>query len=840
MLWNIIPVAGKARNVLGLTGEIGFNRRAWKGASIMKFTFGWLREHLETTKTLDEIVVALTALGLEVDAVEDQAKLYAPFFVAAVEKADKHPDADRLKVLTVDTGKGKVQVVCGAPNARAGMKGVFAPEGSYIPGTDTVLKKGNIRGVDSCGMMVSEREMALSDAHEGIIEIAGDVPIGTPFAEIYGLSDPVIEIGLTPNRADCAGIRGIARDLAAAGHGTLKPVSHATPTKGIFTSPIGINLAFDSTTSHYCPLFLGRLIRGVKNHPSPKDLHDKLSAVGQKPISALVDITNYMTLGLNRPLHVFDADKIKGHLHVRASKKGESFVALNGKTYTLDDGMVVVCDDSGVLALGGVIGGESTAVSDTTTNVYIESAFFDPLRTARTGRALQIDSDARYRFERGIDPAFTVDGMDIATNLVMTLCGGEASEIVTAGAVPQWQRRIDFDPDSVEKLAGYAVPVEQQITILNALGFNVQKNGSMLSVQPPSWRGDVEGRTDLVEEIIRVIGLDRMPSISVPKQGPMTQSAETTAVTRSRRARTILAGRGLDECITWSFMDHNLAEKFGANDCGKAAALTLANPISSELDFMRPSILPNLIAAAARNADRGYPDAALFEVGPVFETPKVTGQRLCAAGIRSGIWLERHWSTRDTNRPVDAYDAKADALAVLAAAGLPAEAGQITRDAPPWYHPGRSGIIRLGTNILARFGEIHPQILEDMKITFPVAGFEVFLDAIPQPRNKGTTRSLLHLSPLQPLSRDFAFIVDAGIEADTLLRAARGADKTLIADARIFDVYQGKGVEAGKKSVAIAVTLEPREKTLTDKEIEDICTRIINSVTTKTGGQLRA
>lgn len=806
----------------------------------MKFTFNWLKEHLDTGKSLDEIVNALTALGLEVDGVEDRARTYAPFFVAYVEKAEKHPGADRLKVLTVDTGKEKMQVVCGAPNARAGMKGIFAPEGSYIPGTDMVLKKGNIRGVDSCGMMVSEREMALSDAHEGIIEIAGDAPVGTPFAEIYGLNDAVIEIGLTPNRADCAGIRGIARDLAAAGHGTLKPLMNAGPVRGTYKSPIGVDLKFDAGTALHCPLFLGRMIRGVKNGPSPKCSLDKLKAVGQKPISILVDITNYMTLDLNRPLHVFDADKIRGNIHVRASKKGESFVALNGKTYVLEDGMTVVCDDSGILGLGGIIGGESTAVSETTTNVYIEAAYFDPLRTARTGRALQIDSDARYRFERGVDPAFTITGMDIATNLILELCGGEAGEVVTAGAVPAWQRRIDFDPSSVEKLAGYAVPVEQQIAILTDLGFGVDKSGSLLSVQPPSWRGDIEGRADLVEEIIRVIGLDHMPSLSVPKQSAVTQNAETPAVTRSRRARTTLAERGLNECVTWSFMDHELAEKFGAGDRQKAGALTLANPISSELDFMRPSILPNLIAAASRNADRGYPDAALFEVGPVFESPKATGQRLCAAGVRSGAWLGRHWSGKETSRMVDAYDAKSDALAALEAAGLPRGAGQITRDAPSWYHPGRSGVIRLGTNILARFGEIHPQILEDMKIAFPVAGFEVFLDAVPQAKNKGTTRPLLQLSPLQPLSRDFAFIVDAGVEADALLRAAKSAHKTLISDARVFDVYQGKGVDAGKKSVAIAVTLQPQDKTLTDKEIEDICAQIVNNVTAKTGGQLRA
>lgn len=806
----------------------------------MKFTFGWLKEHLDTTKTLDEIVTALTALGLEVDGVEDRAKLYAPFFAASVEKAEKHPGADRLKVLTVDTGKGKVQVVCGAPNARAGMKGIFAPEGSYIPGTGIVLKKGNIRGVDSCGMMVSEREMALSDAHEGIIEIADDVAIGTPFADLYGLNDAVIEIGLTPNRGDCAGVRGIARDLAAAGHGRLKPLKYAQPVTGAFKNPVNVELKFAAEDRHHCPLFLGRLIRGVKNGASDESIQGKLKAVGQKPISALVDITNYMTLDLNRPLHVFDADKIKGSLHVRGARKGETLKALNGKDYTLDDGMVVICDDSGVLALGGIMGGESTAVSETTTNVYIEAAYFDPLRTARTARALQIESDARYRFERGIDPEFTVQGMEYATALIQALCGGEASDVVTAGSMPEWRRAIDFDPASVEKLAGYAVPADRQAAILSALGFAVEKSGKTLSVQPPSWRSDIEGRADLVEEIIRVVGLDTMPSVSVPKLSAVTRSAETVSITRARRARTALAGRGLSECVTWSFMDHHLAALFTTADAKTRAALTIANPISSELDFMRPSILPNLIAAAARNTDRGYADCALCEVGPVFETQKVNGQRLCAAGIRTGMFLGRHWSSRETARPVDAFDAKADVLAVLAACGGPAQP-QISRDAPSWYHPGRSGVMRLGANVLARFGEIHPAILEQMKITFPVTAFEVFLDALPQARKKGdTARPLLALSAFQPLSRDFAFIIDAGVEADAVIRAARGADKNLIAGIDVFDVYQGKGVDPDKKSVAIAVTLQPQDRTLTDAEIEAVSAKIIDAVAAKTGGKLRA
>jgi phenylalanyl-tRNA synthetase beta chain len=804
----------------------------------MKLTLNWLKQHLETQASLDEILLGLTALGLEVDGVEDRAKVFAPFFVAQVVSAEKHPDADRLRVCIVDTGSENLQVVCGAPNARAGMKAVFAPAGSVIPGTGITLKKGVIRGQESNGMLVSEREMGLSDEHEGIIDVAADVPVGTPFAKLYRLDDPVIEIGLTPNRADCAGIRGIARDLAAAGFGTLKPLNTES-VKGGIKNPVGVSLKFNGDTANACPLFLGRYIKGVKNGPSPEWLQDRLRAIGLRPISVLVDITNYITFDLCRPLHVFDADKLKGDIHVRLSKKGEIFEALNGKSYTLDDGMTVVCDESGVLGLGGIVGGTSTGTADDTKNVYVEAAYFDPWRTAKTGRALQIDSDARYRFDRGIDPDFTPDGMEIATRLILDLCGGEASDVVTAGAIPDWKRKIDHDPAYVQKLAGLGIAEAQQEKILSALGFTITK-GKTWVVQPPSWRGDIAGKPDLVEEIVRVHGYDKIPAVSVPKMTAVTRSAETPSMTRARQARTILATRGLDESVTWSFMDRKLAEKFGTNDKQNAPALTIANPISSELDFMRPSILPNLIQAVGRNHDRGYPATAICEVGPVFESHKINGQRLCAAGVRSLSFGPRHWSDKSTARPVDAFDAKADVMAVLQACGGPSQV-QITRDAPSWYHPGRSGVMRLGATVLARFGEIHPAILEDMKITGPVAGFEVFLDALPQAKKKaGDARPLLQLSDLQPISRDFAFIVDAGVEADAVIRAARMAHKSLITAIEVFDVYQGKGVEPGKKSIAIAVSLQPQDKTLTDAEIESLSKDIVNNVTAKTGAQLRS
>ncbi len=804
----------------------------------MKLTLNWLKQHLDTRSSLDEIVIGLTALGLEVDGVEDRAKVFAPFFVAHVVSAEKHPDADRLRVCMVDTGTEKLQVVCGAPNARAGMKAVFAPAGSVIPGTGITLKKGVIRGQESNGMLVSEREMGLSDEHEGIIDVAADVPVGTPFAQLYRLDDPVIEIGLTPNRADCAGIRGIARDLAAAGFGTLKPLN-TEPVKGSFKNPVGVSLKFDSGTANACPLFLGRYIRGVKSGPSPQWLQDRLRAIGLRPISALVDITNYITFDLCRPLHVFDADRLKGDIHVRLSKKGESFEALNGKSYTLEDGMTVVCDESGVLGLGGIVGGTSTGTAEGTANVYVEAAYFDPWRTAKTGRALQIDSDARYRFDRGIDPAFTPDGMEIATRMILEICGGEASDVVTAGSVPDWKRNIDHDPAYVKKLAGMDVAEAEQEKILTALGFTIAK-GKTWTVQPPAWRGDIAGKPDLVEEIVRVNGYDKIPAVSVPKMTAVTRSAETPSMTRARQARTVLATRGLDESVTWSFMDRALAEKFSTADEKQKAALTIANPISSELDFMRPSILPNLIQAVGRNHDRGYPSTAICEVGPVFESHKIDGQRLCAAGVRSLSSGPRHWSDKSTSRPVDAFDAKADALAVLQACGGPAQA-QITRDAPSWYHPGRSGVMRLGATVLARFGEIHPALLEEMKVAGPVVAFEIFLDAIPQPKKKtGDARPLLQLSAFQPVSRDFAFIVDAGVESDAVIRAARAAHKTLITDVAVFDVYQGKGVDPDKKSIAIAVSLQPQDKTLTDAEIDSLSKDIVNNVIAKTGAQLRS
>lgn len=802
----------------------------------MKFTLNWLKKHLDTQASLEQICEKLTALGLELDDLNDRAATYAPFKVAYVEKAEKHPDADRLKVCTVRTAEGTEQVVCGAPNAREGMKGIFAPEGSYIPGSDIVLKKGVIRGVESCGMLVSEAEMALSEEHDGIIEVDEGIEIGTPFAQLYGLDDPVITIDLTPNRVDCAGVRGIARDLAAAGLGTLKPLADSK-VDGAFKSPVNVRIEDNDG----CKLFLGRTIRGVKNGPSPEWMCQLLKSVGLRPISALVDITNFLSLDLCRPLHVYDIAKLSGDIVVREAKKGEQFDALNDKSYTAQGGEVAITDQSGVIGFGGIVGGESTGCTEESTDIFLECAYFNPLRIAKTGRLHGIESDARYRFERGIDPAFTYAGMEIATRLILEICGGEASEVVESGTLPDWQKTVDYDPAIVKNLIGMDVAPDKQKQILSDLGFKVSAQGTKLSVAVPPWRGDIwdadtDGRADLAEEIMRVVGLDDLPSVSVRADSAVVQPAETALLSRVRQARNALASRGLHECVTWSFMNKELAARFGSNDNG----LTLSNPISAEIDQMRPSILPNLIAAAAANQARGFGNAALCEVGPVFRSSKADGQDMMAAGIRSGANAQRSWSDNNAARSVDVYDAKADALAALEACGAPAANAQIRKGASEYFHPGRSGVLALGKNILAQFGEIHPAILEEMDIKFPVVAFEVFLQNIPEPKRKsGTEKPFLQLAALQPLSRDFAFVVDESTASEDIVRAAKSADKKMIADAYIFDVYAGKGVEEGKKSLALNVIIQPQDKTLTDEEIEAISQDIIGAVNAKTGGVLR-
>ena len=798
----------------------------------MKFTLSWLQYYLDTSASLEQISDTLTAIGLEVEEILDNASKYAPFTVAYVEAAEKHPDADKLQVCTVKTKDGTHQVVCGAPNARAGMKGIFAPEGTYIPGLDVTLKKAKIRGVESCGMLVSEKEMELSDEHQGIIEVDESYDIGTPMAEVFGLDDPVIDIALTPNRADCAGVYGIARDLAAAGLGSLRPLD-IEAVDGDFKSSIGVKI--EDTKG--CPKFIGRTIKGVKNGESPAWMQKQLKAVGLRPISALVDITNYITIAHARPLHAYDADKLKGDVVVGCAKGGENLESLNDKSYELVADAVTINDDSGVIGLGGIVGGTSTGVDENTTNVFLECAYFEPTRIARTGRDLSVSSDARYRFERGVDPAAMDDAMTLFTNLVTEICGGEASEVVVAGETPKWQREIDYDPTYLKQLIGLEVSADRQRQILEDLGFHVSVEDTF-TIHPPSWRGDVFGRADIAEEVIRIIGFDDIPSISVHAESATPASSETPLFTKSAAARKALTARGLQECVTWSFLSRDESCAFGAND-NALKALTLKNAISSEMDVMRPSILPNLIAAAGRNAAHGNSDVAFCEIGPVFENAKPEGQSILAAGIRAGNNAARNWADENAARGVDLYDAKADVLAALEACGMPQNAGQITRDASEYFHPGRSGAIRLGKNIIAQFGEIHPAVLEELDVKGPVVGFEVFLENIPAGKQKGTEKAFLNLPLLQALTRDFAFIVDEDVAAKDIIKSAMAADKKLIFDAEIFDVYQGKGVESGKKSVALSVTIQPQQESLKDDQIEAIMNAIIDMVAQKTNGVLR-
>jgi phenylalanyl-tRNA synthetase beta chain len=800
----------------------------------VKVALSWLKDHLETAASAAELGERLTMLGLEVERIEDPGKALAGFVVARIVEAHRHPNADKLKVCIVDTGEGHVQVVCGAPNARSGMKAVFAAAGSYIPGTDMTLKRATIRGVESNGMLLSPREMGLSDEHEGILELAEDAPVGRPAVDALGGFDPVLDVAITPNRGDCLGVRGIARELAAAGCGTLKPLP-ATPVPGLFVSPVGVVREFSEATADACPYFVGRTIRNVRNGESPEWLQRKLIAIGLRPISALVDITNYLTFDVCRPLHVFDADKVRGNLHVRLARPGERLAALNGRTYELDGEMTVIADDEEAEALGGVIGGERTACTETTTTVFLESALFDPLRTAATGRKLAIQSDARYRFERGVDPSFLTDGIELATRLVLDLCGGEPSELVIAGGEPEWRRSLRLRPERIRSLGGIEVAEDEVRTILSALGFRAEADGGALSVSVPPWRSDVVGEACLVEEVIRVCGYPRIAAVPLERETALPREALSAGQRRRAFARRVLAGRGLVEAVTFSFVSADVAAVFAP----VADELRLANPISADLDLMRPTILPNLIAACRRNADRGIPSAALFEVGPQYAGKRPEQQRMFATAVRSGTTGPRHWATPP--RPVDLYDAKADAFAVLTALGVATEAVTVGDGAPAWYHPGRSGVIRLGRKPLAAFGEVHPGVLRKIDAAGPLVAVEIDLDALPaMKRRPGPTKPPLRLSPLQPVERDFAFLVDEGVPADAVVRAARGADSGLIAEVRVFDVFSGDSVGAGKKSLAITVVLQPTERTLTEADLERISQSIAASVAAATGGRLRA
>lgn len=806
----------------------------------MKFTLSWLKEHLDTIATADGIAERLTMIGLEVESVEDPSKAFAPFRIARVVSAEQHPNADRLRVCMVDYGAGApVQVVCGAPNARAGMLGVFAPAGTYIPGTGVQLEKGVIRGQESNGMLLSERELGLSDAHEGIVDLPADAPVGAAYADYAGLTDPLIDVAVTANRGDALSVAGIARDLAAAGEGRLieRPVE-AVPGAG--PCPVKVALAFGDTPP-LCPAFGLRLVRGVKNGPSPEWMQRRLRAIGLRPINALVDITNFLTHDRGRPLHVFDAAKVRGDLVVRRARAGETVVALDGKTYALDPEICVIADDAGVESIAGIMGGEASGCDENTTDVLIESALWEPLNIAATGRKLGLHSDARHRFERGVDPAFMVPGLELATAMVLDLCGGVASDILVAGEVPEPRMVIDFPVSEIRRLAGIDPSISDATAILEALGFACRPHrlDGTITVSVPTWRPDVTLKADLVEEVVRIIGVDRVPVTPLPRLPGVAKPVLTPIQLRTRRAKRALATRGMVEAVTWSFIPHASAEAFG----GGKPELVLANPIAADMSDMRPSLLPGLLAAAQRNADRGVDDLALFEVGQVYRGDRPEDQVIAASGVRRGTagigGAGRHWSGKAA--PAGVFDAKADALATLDALGLSPDKVQVVAEAPPWFHPGRSGTIRQGPKvIIGWFGEFHPKVLEALDVKGPLAGFELILDAIPLPKVKATkTKPPLELSDLQPVRRDFAFVLDRPVEAARVLRAAEGADKKLITGVEVFDVFESDALGPGKKSLGIQVTLQPKGKTLTDEEIDAVGRRVVAEVGKATGGVLR-
>jgi len=800
----------------------------------MKFTLSWLKDHLDTDASLDEICERLTMIGLEVESVDDKAAL-KPFVIAKVLTANRHPDADKLQVLTVDIGSGEpVQVVCGAPNARAGLIGAFAAPGTYVPGIDVTLGVGKIRGVESRGMMCSERELQLSDEHSGIIDLPADAPVGQSFATYARLDDPVIEINLTPNRPDATGVYGIARDLAASGLGKLRSGA-VEPIAGSGACPVKVSIE----APDLCPGFSVRLVRGVKNGPSPKWLQQRLIAIGLRPISALVDITNYLTFDRGRPLHVYDLKKLAGNLVIRRARDGETVLALNEREYTLTSDMCVIADGNGADSIAGVMGGEHTGCDENTTDVLIESALWAPLNIARTGRTLGIITDARYRFERGVDPEFMVPGLELATRMVLDLCGGEPSEKEVAGYAGHATKIVSFPFSEVKRLTGIEVAPAESRSILERLGFVPRGDAAVIDVGVPSWRPDVDGKADLVEEVMRIHGVEKIAPQPLSPTGTVNGRTLNTLQIRTRAAKRALAVRGMMEAVTWSFIPAAHAALFG----GGKPELKLSNPIAADMSDMRPSLLPGLISAAQRNADRGFADVALFEVSGTYEGDRAEDQRRVAAGVRRGTakldGQGRNWAGNAA--PVGVFDAKADALAALEACGAPVDKLQIEAGGPDWYHPGRSGTIKLGPKtVLGTFGEFHPDTLEALDAAGPLCGFEVYVDAVPEPKARPTrTKPRLDLSPFQAVRRDFAFVVGKDVEAGTLIRAALAADRKLVTGVRVFDVFEGAALGEGKKSIAIEVAIQPVDKTLTDEDFEALAGRIVENVKKQTGGELR-
>ena len=782
----------------------------------MKFSLSWLKQHLDTDADAAAIADKLTAIGLEVEGVDNPAEALAPFRVAKILTAERHPQADKLQVLTVDAGEGAVQVVCGAPNARAGMLGVFGPPGAHVPGSDMTLKIAAIRGVESRGMMCSVRELQIGDEHDGIIELPADAPVGTAFADYAELNDPVFDVNVTPNRGDCMGVRGIARDLAAAGIGTLKPLA-VPQVEGTFVSPIAIRI--DDPDG--CPAFYSRAIRGVRNGSSPDWLQRRLKSAGQRPISAIVDATNYVMLDLGRPAHAYDVAKLDGALIARAAKDGEKVLALNEREYTLDPSMTVIADERQVHDIGGIMGGEDSGVSDGTTDVVLEIAYFTPERIAQTGQKLALTSDARSRFERGVDPAFLKDGLDVLTGLIIQLCGGEPSEALLVGEAPVERKTVQFDPARTRALGGVEVAEDRQREILASLGFELDGDKALV----PTWRRDVDGTADLVEEVARIVGYDRLITEALPRPSGVAKPTATRPQMIERQVRRTAAARGLEEAVTWSFISDSEAAPFGGGDW------RLSNPISEEMNVMRPSLLPGLIAAAQRNIARGASSVRLFEIGRRY---LADNEHLTATLVLTGSRQNRSWQSGKA-QAFDAFDAKAEVLALLEAAGAPVANLQLFPDAGPTWHPGRSATLRLGPKtIVAVFGELHPRLLKELDAPERSVAGEVYLDAIPPARSSGRSRAAYAPTLLQPVTRDFAFIVPAGVSADALVRAIRSADKQTIVAARLFDRFEApEGL-----SLAVEVTLQPGEKSFTEPELAEIGSRVV-AAAEKLGARLR-
>lgn len=786
----------------------------------MKFTLNWLKDHLDTTASLEEISETLTAIGLEVESISNPAAELAAFTVAEVEAAEQHPNADRLKVCSVNTGSEILQIVCGAPNARAGIKVALAKEGSIIPNGPFKIKKSKIRDVESNGMLCSAQELNLGDDHAGIIELPESSTLGEPITQAMGLDDAVIDIAITPNRGDCLGVYGIARDLAAAGLGSLKPLTLPTITGDTPKATVKLEDAD-------CAQFTYATLHNVKNGESPNWLKQRLTAIGLRPISALVDVTNYISVDLCRPLHVYDLDKLQGSITVRTGKAGERFDALNDTEVTLQGDEIAITDDSGVIGLGGIIGGTSTGCDENTTHVLLEVAWFDPIRIAKSGRKLGVESDARYRFERSVDPEFLADGAAVALGMLTELCGGTTSSIETVGKPIAWQNPIAFDSDKVNARTGLQVEAAKQKEILQSLGFTLEGN----SATPPSWRADVEGMADISEEVARMVGYDKIPVLPLAKPAYPTQ-ARSDRQERINAIKHRLAESGLRETVNWSFMSSEQAPLFG----GAPEALKLVNPISSELDQMRPSLLPHLINATQRNADRGLDYSKLFEVGLQYQNTTETGQCWMASGILAPQYQPK--DIRGHARNSDVFDAKAAIETAIHAAGFDAARLQLTNDAADWYHPGKAGSYKLGKQIVAQFGEIHPRILKTLDAEEGLIGFEIFVEAIPFPKKKNAARPTYNVSEYQAVTRDFAFVVNENIAAADILRATQKADNTLIKKVDLFDVYQGKGLADDEKSLAISITLQAHNRTLTDKEIEQVSDKVISNAT-QAGATLR-